>query len=137
MGLPIFTDKIYPNRLSDVNTSTMKKQKSYMRYHRYDTNNVKHIKRFELNEVVPTIPEQGYTEWVRGTGPHSDSALNNVVNGVRKACLGIPKSVEQKRKMSIAKLGIPKTEEHKLSMRQSWERRRQLLQESNDQAINT
>ena len=32
---------------------------------------------------------------------------------------------------------ITKTEEHKLSMRQSWERRRQLLQESNDQTINT
>ena len=108
------------------------KTKSYMRYHRYDTNNVKHIKRFELNEVVPTTPEPGYSAWTRGTGPHNPDALNNVQNGVRKACLGIPKSPEQKYKMSIAKLGIPKTEEHKLSMRKSWERRRQLLQESND-----
>lgn len=110
----------------------MKKQKSYMRYHRYDTNNVKHIKRFEFDEVVPTTPEPGYTEWTRGTGPHNPDALNNVVNGVRKACLGVPKTPEQKQKMSIAKLGIPKTEEHKLSMRKSWERRRQSLQESND-----
>jgi hypothetical protein len=113
------------------------KTKSYMRYHRYDTNNVKHIKRFELNEVVPTTAEPGYTEWVRGTGPHNPDALNNVQNGVRKACLGIPKTPEQKYKMSIAKLGIPKTEEHKVSMRKSWERRRQLLQESNVQTINT
>jgi hypothetical protein len=108
------------------------KTKSYMRYHRYDTNNVKHIKRFELNEVVPTTPEPGYSAWTRGTGPHNPDALNNVQNGVRKACLGIPKTPEQKHKMSIAKLGVPKTEEHKLSMRKSWERRRQLLQESND-----
>ncbi len=107
-----------------------------MRYHRYDQNNVKYIKRFELNETIP-IADVGFTEWIRGTGPHNPEALNNVVNGVRKACLGIPKTPEQKHKMSIAKLGIPKTEEHKLSMRQSWERRRQLLQESNDQTINT
>lgn len=106
-----------------VNTSTMKKQKSYMRYHRYDTNNVKYIKRFELGETIPEA-EPGYTAWVRGTGPHKPEALLNVVNGVRKACLGVPKTPEQKLKMSQAKLGVPKTEEHKQSMRESWERRR-------------
>ena len=112
------------------------KQKSYMRYHRFDTNNVKYIKRFELHEVVPTEPQPGYTVWIRGTGPHNPEALNNVRNGVRKACVGIPKSPEQKEKMRQAKLGVPKTQEHKDNMRKSWERRRQTLQDSHAQTNN-
>ena len=120
-----------------VNTSTMKKQNSYMRYHRYDTNNVKYIKRFELGATIPQ-PEQGYTEWVRGTGPHDPIALNNVVNGVRKACKGIAKTPECKEKMRQAKLGVPKSQEHKDNMRKSWERRRDLmLQETHAQTNNT
>jgi len=117
-----------------VNRYTMK-QKSYMRYHRFDSNNVKYIKRFELNETPTNEP--GYTPWMRGTGPHTPEALNNVRNGVRKACVGVPKSESTKEKMRLAKLGVPKTEEHKLSMKKSWERRRDQLQESHDQAINT
>jgi hypothetical protein len=117
-----------------VNRFTMK-QKSYMRYHRFDRNNVKYIKRFELNETP--IDEPGFTPWARGTGPHTPVALNNVINGVRKACLGVPKTPEQKLKMRQAKLGVPKSEEHKQNMKKSWERRRQQLQESNDQTINT
>jgi hypothetical protein len=113
------------------------KQKSYMRYHRFDTNNVKYIKRFELHEIVPCEPEPGYTVWRRGTGPHTLEALNNVRNGVRKACVGVPKTPEQKEKMRKAKLGVPKTEEHKLNMKKSWERRREQLQETHDEAINT
>ena len=101
------------------------KQKSYMRYHRFDTNNIKYIKRFELHEVVPSEPEPGFTAWTRGTGPHSPEALNNVINGVRKACLGVPKTTEQKQKMRLAKLGVPKTIEHKLNMKKSWQRRRE------------
>jgi hypothetical protein len=120
-----------------VNTSTMKKQNSYMRYHRFDTNNVKYIKRFELGAIIPKA-DVGYTEWIRGTGPHDPIALNNVVNGVRKACKGIPKSPEHKEKMRQAKLGVPKTQEHKDNMRKSWERRRDLLlQENHAKAINT
>ena len=119
-----------------VNRYTMK-QKSYMRYHRFDTNNVKYIKRFELHEIVPCEPEPGYTVWRRGTGPHTLEALNNVRNGVRKACVGVPKTPEQKEKMRKAKLGVPKTEEHKLNMKKSWERRREQLQETHDEAINT
>jgi len=106
------------------------KQKSYMRYHRFDTNNVKYIKRFELHEVVPSQAEEGYTVWTRGTGPHNPEALNNVISGVRRACVGVPKSAEQKEKMRQAKLGVPKTQQHKDNMRKSWERRRQQLQDS-------
>jgi hypothetical protein len=101
------------------------KTKSYMRYHRYDQNNVKYIKRFELNETVPNADE-GFTEWIRGTGPHSAEALYNVAEGVRRACLGVPKSPEQKQKMRDAKLGVPKSQEHKDNMRKSWYRRKEL-----------
>ena len=111
------------------------KHKSYMRYHRFDSNHIKYIKRFELGATIPE-PEHGFTPWIRGTGPHDPIALNNVINGVRKACVGIPKSPEQKEKMRQAKLGVPKTEEHKLNMRKSWERRRQTLQEAHAQTNN-
>ena len=102
------------------------KTKSYMRYHRYDKNNVKYIKRFELNEIVPTTADEGFTEWIRGTGPHSAEALYNVAEGVRRACLGVPKTPEQKQKMRLAKLGVPKSQEHKDNMRKSWYRRKEL-----------
>lgn len=120
-----------------VNTTTMK-QKSYMRYHRYDTNNVKYIKRFELGETPTSINEPGYTPWMRGTGPHNPEALNNVRNGVRKACKGVPKTPEQKEKMRLAKLGVPKSQEHKENMRKSWERRRDImLQGTHDKTLNS
>jgi hypothetical protein len=111
--------------------------KQYMRYHRYDQNNVKYIKRFELNEIPP-VSENGFTEWVRGTGQHSAVSLNNIVNGVRKACLGVPKSDEQKLKMSLAKLGKPKSTQHKESMRRAWEhRKQQQLQDAHEKTNNT
>jgi hypothetical protein len=110
------------------------KTKSYMRYHRYDKNNVKYIKRFELNEIVPNA-EEGFTEWIRGTGPFAPEALHNVAEGIRRACTGVPKTPEQKQKMRDAKLGVPKSEEHKQSMRDSWSRRKQ--KELNAQETNT
>jgi hypothetical protein len=114
------------------------KQKTYMRYHRYDQNNIKYIKRFELNNIPSSVPDEGYTAWIRGTGPHHPEALNNVINGVRRACKGVPKSPEQKEKMRQAKLGVPKTQEHKDNMRKSWERRRDLiLQEAHAQTNST
>ena len=96
-----------------------------MRYHRYDKNNTKYIKRFELNETVPTTTEPGFTQWIRGTGPHSETALHNVAEGVRRACLGVPKTPEQKQKMRDAKLGVPKSQAHKDNMRKSWYKRRE------------
>jgi hypothetical protein len=102
------------------------KTKTYNRYHRYDMLGNKYIKRFELGHEPINIPDEGYTEWIKGTGPHSEEAYNKVVEGIRKACLGVPKSPEQKHKMRLAKLGVPKTEEHKINMRKSFERKRQL-----------
>ena len=101
------------------------KTKKYNRYHRYDMAGKKYIKRYELDSVVPTIPEQGYTEWRMGTGPHSPEAYEKVVAGIQKACTGVPKTPQQKEKMRIAKLGVPKSEQHKINMRKSFERKRQ------------
>jgi len=106
------------------------KTKKYNRYHRYDTNGTKHIKRFELGVIPINIPDEGYTVWTRGTGPHSPEAYEKVVSGIRRACTGVPKSPEQREKMRQAKLGVPKTEEHKINMRKSFERKR-LLNETN------
>ena len=103
----------------------MNKQITFTRWHRYDMNGVKHIKRFELGIIPSTLPDEGYTQWVRGTGEFSDSALNNLRIGVQRACLGVPKPDSQKEKMRLAKIGVPKTEEHKQSMRESWHRRKQ------------
>ena len=105
----------------------MKKQiKKYNRYHRYDLNGKKYIKRYELGVVPTDIPDEGYTCWTEGTGPHSPEAYKKVVDGIRKACSGVPKSEEQKQKMRQAKLGVPKTEQHKINMRKSFERKRLL-----------
>jgi len=103
----------------------MKKQITFTRWHRYDMNGVKHIKRFEIGVIPSTLPDEGYTEWTRGTGEFSDSALTNLRNGIQRACKGVPKPEEQKEKMRLAKLGVPKSEERKQSMRESWHRRKQ------------
>ncbi len=115
------------------------KTKKYMRYHRYDMYGTKYIRRFELNcPPMKNITDEGYTEWIRGTGPHDPIALNNVRNGVSKACKGVPKSPEVREKMRLAKLGVPKSQEHKDNMRRSWERRRDLmLQETHAQTFDT
>ena len=112
------------------------KTKTYMRYHRYDKNNTKYIKRFEINDVVPSVADEGFTEWRRGTGPHTIETYNKVASGIRRACLGVPKPPEQREKMRLAKLGVPKTEEHKENMRLSWQRRRdkQLSIQMNEEA---
>jgi hypothetical protein len=102
----------------------MKKQTKYNRYHRYDSNGKKYIKRYELGTEPNDIPDEGYTAWTKGTGPHSPEAYVKVSEGIRRACKGVPKSDEQKEKMRQAKLGVPKSEEHKINMRKSFERKR-------------
>jgi hypothetical protein len=104
------------------------KQKSYNRYHRFDMSGNKQIKRFELNEIPTDIADEGYTCWTKGTGPFSEQQLLNVQNGLRSACLGVPKKPETKQKMREAKLGKPKTQEHKDNMRKSWYRRKELAE---------
>jgi len=103
------------------------KTKKYMRYHRYDMYGTKYIRRFEFDcPPDKNIVDEGFTEWARGTGPHSVIALFNVTEGLRRACLGVPKAPETREKMRLAKLGVPKSQEHKDNMRKSWHRRREL-----------
>ena len=106
------------------------KTKKYNRYHRFDMNGKKYIKRYELGETPVDIPDEGYTVWTRGTGPHSAEAYTKVAEGIRKACKGVPKSPEQKEKMRMAKLGVPKTEQHKLNMRKSFEQKRLMKEQT-------
>ena len=98
--------------------------KTFSRWHRFDMNGVKYISNTEVDKHPEPLEQEGFTIWKRGTGPHSPEALKNVQEGLRKACLGVPKTPEQKEKMRQAKLGKPKTEEHKLNMKLSHQRRR-------------
>lgn len=102
----------------------MAKQIRWTRWHRFDSNGTKHIKRFELTDHPDRIVEEGYTQWKRGTGPLGEEQYNNVANAVRAFSKGVPKSPEQKEKMRLAKLGKPKSEEHKQNMSKAWEIRR-------------
>lgn len=95
----------------------------WTRWHRFDSKGVKMIRKFDIGEKP--VNEPGYTEWKRGTGPMSPETYENVTNAVRKACLGVPKSEEQKLKMRLAKLGVPKTEEHRKNMSLAAKKRRQ------------
>ena len=103
----------------------MKYQGLWSRWHRFDDNGVKQIKKFSIDEVPSPLQEPGYTEWRRGTGPLSQVHRQNVAEALRAACKGVPKTPEQKAKMRAAKLGVPKSPEHRESMRKAWERRRQ------------
>lgn len=76
------------------------------------------------------LQENGFSEWIRGTGPLSPEHRENVAKALRAVCKGVPKSVEQKEKMRLAKLGVPKSESHKESMRKAWIRRRQVTKEA-------
>lgn len=105
--------------------------KMYSRWHRFDNNGVKYIKRFNIEEIPCPLIESGYTEWNRGTGPHTELALENLRSAQAKYCRGVPKSPETKEKMRQAKLGKPKTEQHKLNMKLSHQRRNQLQREKN------
>lgn len=102
----------------------MAKKILYTRWHRFDSNGAKYIKRFELNDRPDTIVEEGFTVWKRGTGPLGEEQYNNVANAVRAFSKGVPKTPEQKEKMRKAKLGKPKSEEHKRALSKAWELRR-------------
>lgn len=93
----------------------------WSRWHCFNINGIKIVKRFEINEIPTQLV--GYTEWVRGTGPHTPEARTNIGNGIRRACKGVPKPQSQKEKMSLAKKGKPKTLEHRKNMSLAQKRR--------------
>lgn len=103
----------------------MKYKGMWSRWHRFDSNGAKYIKKFELNETPDPLIEEGYTEWKRGTGPMSPEHYKNLTDAVRAFSAGVPKSEEQKEKMRLAKLGVPKSEEHRKNMSLAWKKKRQ------------
>lgn len=108
------------------------KDKKYSRWHRFDDNGVKYITQCDVELHPEPLQQEGFTEWRRGTGPHSPDVLLRVQEGLRRACLGVPKTPEQKEKMRQAKLGKPKSAEHRANMSKSHKLRRKLEREQNE-----
>tara|TARA_R110000868_G_scaffold409087_1_gene693990 strand:+ start:291 stop:620 length:330 start_codon:yes stop_codon:yes gene_type:complete len=101
----------------------MKQPPKHTRWHHVDSvTGKKIIRQFEVNATPPA-------PWIRGTGPHSPEVLAKVQAHIAKTFKGVPKSAEQKEKMSDAKLGTKFTEEHRQNMSISWnaERREKFL----------
>lgn len=78
-------------------------------------------KRVPLGETPVNLP--GHTPWKLGAGPHSSAAIEQITIGIRRVMAGVPKSPEQKAKMSAASKGKPKSALHKLHMSESHLRR--------------
>lgn len=95
----------------------------WSRWHRFDANGVKYIRKFQINETPSPLIEEGYTEWCRGTGPLNPEHYEKVAEAMRRLSLGKPKSAETKSKMSMAKRGKPKSEQHKKNMSLAQRRR--------------
>ena len=102
----------------------MKYKGLWSRWYRYDKNGIKHIKKFKIDEIPSPNVDEGFTEWVRGTGPLAPQHRRKIAIALRSLCLGVPKTEEQKQKMREAKLGVPKSLEHRENMRKAWVRRR-------------
>lgn len=113
----------------------MKSMNLFSRWHRYDNNGVKYIKKFSIDEKPHLIEEIGYTPWIRGTGKMKPEHYEKIVSNLIKISKGIPKSTQTKYKMRLAKLGVKKTEQHKESMRRAWQRKK--LQNNRKQSLST
>lgn len=100
-------------------------KKLFRRWHRYDNNGVKYIKKFDIDETPNPLIEIGYTQWVRGTGKMKPEHYEKIVPTLVKNSRGIPKSTQTKYKMRLAKLGVKKSESHKENMRRAWNRKKQ------------
>ena len=79
-------------------------------------NGHKIIKQFKPGEVPNDL-------WVKGNGPLSEESKKNIVAAVKRASCGIPKSPEQRAKMSAASKGKPKSAEHRKHMSEAHQRR--------------
>jgi hypothetical protein len=103
------------------------------RHHCYDENNVKIIKL--QSGDIPLDQLSGHTPWMRGTGPHSAQSRENIKNALRNTLKGVPKTAEQKRKMSIAKLGKPKSAEHRANMSAAHQKRLARIRNEKSKAL--
>jgi len=71
------------------------------------------IRKFDV-DANPGAP------WQRGTGPHSPEARAKLQAHVAKTFKGVPKSAEQKQKMSDSAKGKKFSASHRASMRKRW-----------------
>lgn len=122
----------------------MNNKQAWSRWHRFNDLGAKFIKRYPVDILPDPMIEHGYTEWRRGTGPMEEQHYKNVSDAVRRHNLGKPKSDDTKYKMRLAKLGVPKSEEHRKNMSMAWQRKRiekyrQIMQDmaatSNDKKV--
>ena len=98
----------------------MKKATQHSRWHYADQQTgEKIIRRFDVNATPPA-------PWIRGTGPHTDEALAKILHYNRLHFKGIPKSANQKQKMSNTKLGKKFTPEHRKKLTESWKGKREI-----------
>ena len=97
----------------------MKKPTLHTRWHCFNINtNAKVIRKFSVDATPPP-------PWARGTGPHSPEVLAKVQAHLIKSFKGVPKSAEQRKKISISKKGKSFTKEHRANMSLRWAKRRQ------------
>jgi len=108
---------------NDLTKDNMAYKGMWSRWHRFDANGVKYIRKFSIDEIPCPLIEDGFTEWYRGTGPLSESHYKKVAEAMRRLSLGKPKSPETKSKMRMAKLGKPKSDEHRKNMSLAQRRR--------------
>jgi hypothetical protein len=111
---------------------TTQSQKLWRRWHRFDSNGVKYIRRFDIDETPSPLTEEGYTIWQKGTGPLSEVHYQNLSKALRDLSLGKPKSPQTKEKMRNAKLGKPKSEQHKKNMSLAQQKRFSNIKKKNE-----
>ena len=105
----------------------MKKPTQHTRWHCFNlATNAKMIRRFSVNETQPTQHNADFTQWVRGTGPHSPEAKAKIQAHIARSFKGVPKSDNQKEKMRQAKLGKKFTAEHRAKLTASWKGKREM-----------
>jgi hypothetical protein len=86
------------------------------------------IRRFDVDATPPS-------PWQRGTGPHSPEARAKLQAHVEKTFKGVPKSAEQKKKMSDAAKGKKFSASHRASMRRRWANRRKDIEAKTKEAF--
>ena len=104
----------------------MKKPTQHTRWHCFNlATNHKMIRRFPVDEKNPVQHNADFTQWVRGTGPHSAEAKAKIQAHIERSFKGVPKSEEQKEKMRQSHLGRKFTAEHRANMSKSWKGKRE------------
>jgi hypothetical protein len=107
----------------------------WSRWYRFDSKGIKYIRKFQIDEIPTPLHEEGYTQWKRGTGPLTHENYLKLSNKLREVHTGVPKTEQTKQLMRKAKLGVPKTMEHRKNM--SLAHRKRLQRIKNETNSNT